>query len=603
VVAAETLRSHGRAALLAATAAGIVAVLGVELLSRIGALQRGPVWCLLAAMGATAIAVVRREAPRGRDTGARAWALDLAIAVIGTTTLAVALVAAPNTWDSMTYHLPRVAHWAANGNVAHYPTSIDRQLWQPPFGEYLVLLAYVACGGDRLANLPGWLAAVGAAVAASEIARLLGRSAFERRLATFVVATTPGLVLEATSTQTDVVAAFWVAVVAYLSLAEWVSPSTEWTASAWIGAALALAIGTKGTALPFGLPWLAVALVAILRARGVGATIRAIAVTTTAVVGLSAASWLRNLLVFNGPLGPASVQTLLRPAGLDPATVIGNLAANLAIHLGTSWAAANAALEGAVRALHARLGLDVGALYPFFGGYALAEWNTHENVAGNPLELALAAIGAVLAVVAWRRRRRIEWAYLAGLALSLLLLGASVRWQPYNARLHLPLFVVLAPGIAMTLRAAGRIGAPIVVVALFLASTPALLANATRPVVASQLAMAGVESVFTTPRLDQYFAARRDALPVYAHLAAAARALDCRAYALKAGYDGWEYALARTLGVPRLDHAFVRNASTELGEKPLADGGCLVVVDERADWRPPDARRLVWAEGRAAIWR
>jgi len=48
------------------------------------------------------------------------------------------------------------------------------------------------------------------------------------------------------------------------------------------------------------------------------------------------------------------------------------------------------------------------------------------------------------------------------------------------------------------------------------------------------------------------------------------------------------------------------NASTELGETPLADGVCLVVVDERPDWRPPNGERplqLVWAEGRAAIWR
>jgi hypothetical protein len=186
-------------------------------------------------------------------------------------------------------------------------------------------------------------------------------------------------------------------------------------------------------------------------------------------------------------------------------TVLGNLAANLGIHLGTRWAAANAALEGGIRALHARLGLDVGALYPFFGSYALAEWNTHENVAGNPLELALGAIGCALALVAWRHRSHIEWAYLAGLALSVLLLGASVRWQPFNARLHLPLFVVLAPGIAMAMR----------------------------PVGPSPLAMPGVESVFTTPRLEQYFAARRDALPVYSHLATAARALDCRGYAIK----------------------------------------------------------------------
>jgi hypothetical protein len=92
--------------------------------------------------------------------------------------------------------------------------------------------------------------------------------------------------------------------------------------------------------------------------------------------------------------------------------------------------------------------------------------------------------------------------------------------------------------------------------------------------------------VATTPGLvlEQYFAARRDALPVYLHLATAARALDCRGYAIKAGYDGWEYALAKALAVPRLEHAFVLNASTEIGETPLAGGACLVVVDEPPDW-------------------
>jgi hypothetical protein len=34
----------------------------------------------------------------------------------------IAIVAPPNTWDSMTYHMSRVAHWEQNHNVAHYPT-------------------------------------------------------------------------------------------------------------------------------------------------------------------------------------------------------------------------------------------------------------------------------------------------------------------------------------------------------------------------------------------------------------------------------------------------------------------------------------------------
>ena len=605
---AGALRSHGRAWLLGAVAAGVVAVLGVEVLSLAHAVRQGPAVLLIVASIAAGAFVTWREAPHGPPPAAppRAWALDAAIVGIGFVTLAVALVAAPNTWDSMTYHLPRVAHWAANGSIAHYPTAIDRQLWQPPFAEYLVLLAYVALGDDRLANLPAWLAAAGTVVAASEIAGLLGRSAVERRLAAFVVATTPGLILEATSTQTDVVAAFWVAIVAYLALAEYLAPTSAWTAFAWIGAALGLAIGTKGMALPFGLPWLAVALGPALRARRIDVVFAGGGVALAAVLVLEAGPWLRNLLVFNGPLGPATVQHLLRPAGSDPATVIGNLVANLTIHAGTPWDAVNAALATAVTSLHATLGVDVATAYPFFGGYRLAPWTTHENMAGNPVQLALATAGAVLAVVTWRRRRPGERVYVIALALSLLLLGATVRWQPFNARLHLPLFVVLAPGIAMTMRHLGRTVSGTAALALFVVALPPLLASATRPVLTSSFAMPGVRSVFTTPRHEQYFASRRDVLPAYDHLAIAAGALGCERFALNTGYDGWEYPLGIVLGVSRLHHAFVLNASTEIGETPLPPDACLIVVDQRPDWRPPNEPRRFspqWAEGRVAIWR
>src|SRR6185436_9073646 len=380
---AGELTSHGRAILLAAVAAGVVAVLGVEVLSVVHGVRRLPVNVLVAVAIAMGMLVYRGNAPRTSYGWPRFDALDAAIVSIGLVTLVVALVAAPNTWDSMTYHLPRVAHWAANGSVAHYPTSIDRQLWQPPVAEYFVLLAYVGLGGsDRLANLPAWLAAVGSVLAASEMARVLGRSASERRLAAFVAATIPGLILEATSTQTDIVAAFWVAVVAYLALAECVAPTWRWTAFAWMGAALGLAIATKATALPFGLPWVLVAIVPALRARRVGVAAGGVAIVIAAVLGLEAGPWFRNLLVFNGPLGPSTIQRLLRPPGLDPQTVLGNLVANLTIHAGTPWSTVNAWMADAVRSLHRMLGRDTAVLYPFFGGYRVDRWTTHENVAG-----------------------------------------------------------------------------------------------------------------------------------------------------------------------------------------------------------------------------
>jgi hypothetical protein len=72
----------------------------------------------------------------------------ISIALLGLT----AFVAAPNTWDSMTYHLSRVMHWEQNQSLAFYPTSIDRQLHLGPFAEMFILNFQVLAGTDHLAN-------------------------------------------------------------------------------------------------------------------------------------------------------------------------------------------------------------------------------------------------------------------------------------------------------------------------------------------------------------------------------------------------------------------------------------------------------------------
>jgi len=219
--------------------------------------------------------------------------------------------------------------------------------------------------------------------------------------------------------------------------------------------------------------------------------------------------------------------------------------------------------------------------------------------------LALGGVG--LAVVGWRHLGAVARAYLLALAAGFVLFGATVRWQPFNARLHLPLLVLAAPGIGLALGRLGRMGLA-VAACMVAAAVPALLMNATRPVVVPPgggTAMTDVESVFVAPRPDQYFASRRDGLTAFAHLATAARGIPCDRFVIKTGYDGWEYPLWRMLGAARFDHVFVQNASTELGEIAIEPGWCLVTVDTPPDWRPPaDGPALdpVWTEGPVALW-
>ena len=97
----------------------------------------GLAWVVFAPAGRT------HTRPSAPDSTPSRWRLDApldlvliaAIAALVLTLAALAIVAPPNTWDSMTYHMGRVAHWAQNGSVNHYPTTITRQLYLGPWAS------------------------------------------------------------------------------------------------------------------------------------------------------------------------------------------------------------------------------------------------------------------------------------------------------------------------------------------------------------------------------------------------------------------------------------------------------------------------------------
>ena len=103
------------------------------------------------------------------------WEMKLLLVVLLVVLVVTGLVAGlapPNTFDSLRYHMPRVAEWAQNHTVAHYPTDIEIQNSYPPEAEYGILHLYVLAGGDSLANFIQWLAMFGCIVGVTLLAGL-----------------------------------------------------------------------------------------------------------------------------------------------------------------------------------------------------------------------------------------------------------------------------------------------------------------------------------------------------------------------------------------------------------------------------------------------
>jgi hypothetical protein len=121
----------------------------------------------------------------------------------------------------------------------------------------------------------------------------------------------------------------------------------------------------------------------------------------------------------------------------------------------------------------------------------------HEANANNRWHLLLIAVAAVFALVTRNR----QWTlYAAALLSAFLLFCLYLKWQPFLARLELPLFVLGVP-LAAFLVERLRYPAVSVLIALFLVNNarPALFQNWTRP-------LKGPNSLFTTTRDDNYFA-------------------------------------------------------------------------------------------------
>jgi hypothetical protein len=139
------------------------------------------------------------------------------ILILGVTGM-IAFIAAPNTWDSMVYHLGRIVHWIQNRSIAFYPASTIWQLFPNPWAEFAILHYQILSNGDRFANFVQWFSMLGSIIGVTLIASELKASKRGQLLAAILCATIPSAILQATSTQNDLAASFWLVCFVYFIL-------------------------------------------------------------------------------------------------------------------------------------------------------------------------------------------------------------------------------------------------------------------------------------------------------------------------------------------------------------------------------------------------
>lgn len=148
----------------------------------------------------------------------------------------------PNNHDSMTYHLARVGYYLQQGSLKSFSTANLRQTVSPANSEMLILWHVTLLNCDRLAGLVQWLSWIGCVLAIYGIARQLRAPPKGALFAALAFASFPEVVLQSSTTQSDLTTAFFLVCAFFFVGEARKAPSAH---SLLCGASLGLAVGAK----------------------------------------------------------------------------------------------------------------------------------------------------------------------------------------------------------------------------------------------------------------------------------------------------------------------------------------------------------------------
>ena len=392
-------------------------------------------------------------------------------------TFFIAAIYPPNNYDSMTYHIPKIEHWIQNGNVEHYETSIISQTQLAPFSEFVIMHGRILSGGNSLMNLVQWFALIFSIAVIYRILSMFGIDEKSRIYGILFFAATPMAILQSTSTQTDLVEALFILMVAERFLT-WKKEYGVFTAFEF-GAALGLAALTKGTAYPIALTFVAVfALISLkyFKRRIIGAIVAALI-----ALSINFPLYSRNYTAYGAPLGK-HVETI---SDFKPNSFLASFPAHIYMNCGVPMP--ENLFSNISNKYYELLGIDTSKVF-YFGNPKPNRIRDivsfHEDFARNPVHMLIILILGIVLTADKKYKYCRSYSLMA--VSAWLAFIYCIPWQPWIIRLQLPLFALSAPmfGFWCFQTKRKKIVNAIIVITAFISVLP-LTQNISRPVIKS----------------------------------------------------------------------------------------------------------------------
>jgi len=561
---------------------GLLVAVSSETLSVLGGLARAPValcWfiCLiLVSYKASFVDHAKIVAAGIKDYFTRLDHFEKSVvfclAIILGLTFTVAVISPPNNADSLLYHMARVAHWEQNHNLNHFATAYDHQLFMPIWAETAILHLRILFGSDKLSNLVQWFSFFGCIFLAGSITHLIGVTRKVQILSAIFVATIPLAILEATSTQNDLVVAYWLSSLVFLILYGYKNGFDGLT-TLMVGAVTALGLLTKVTFYVYALPaWLAIIFVWFsLYSRG--KVLARIGVSVVLVVIMNAGYWMRNVGTYGNPIGPSDVLRSSAAFIRNQAPPIDNQSAHSENGEQGDLVAVrylSMLLLREKRMVLWNIGVPLAPLrdripvVDLFLKGILDDWQyseldqsvwNHEDTAGNPLHIIL--IATAIPAVALLTLRKSIGSYLPVygmlVLISYLLLPVVISNADtlFSLRFQIPFFVLAGPLVAVVFSSIPSVRIhQLLVLSLFGLSLPWLLENNTRPILGWKPWITRTDSVFVAGNEQLIFAMKSGEEDEYQAITSAIESSDCIQIGLMLDSHDYEYLFWYLLKAP-----------------------------------------------------
>lgn len=455
----------------------------------------------------------------------------------------------PNNWDSMTYHLSRVEHWIQSGSLNYYPTDIDRQLFSQPFAEYIVLHLRLLAQNDFLSALGQYVAFYGTASLVFLISRLFLKSLFLSIISAVLALFVPMGVLQASSTQTDLIASFFLLAFVYFGLKSTRNAILDIRALFFCSISLGILFLTKYSAVLFCVPFVIWYSFSLLRKKAFKSVFLAIGMVAISVMLFNMPFLYRNFIAARSIFGSKDLVSETRNDGSLIEAAFSNSVRNFAIQLNTPIDVINGFNTKVTTRLLKLFGINANNSQNTWPGtfFAVYKNTGHEDSSGSLLAYLIAPFSCMALLVSRRKLGTGTRALVVCLISGFVLFSVVLKWQPWGARLMLPFSMLCCLVIGASFAQLPRRITLLAAGAFVLAGLPFVLLNASRPLVSVHLRpFVSVHSVPRPPyhRYEQYFVNKPGDYKDFEQvLSQGYAALEPHALLLSTGSDSWEYPL------------------------------------------------------------